>query len=87
VHSTILVNEKGDQLTGPNNVEVVDPVTGMVLFKGNSGSVVGQLVKPDVPVKPRYCANGWQIVESSDLSARSLHRLRGNFFREKGESL
>jgi hypothetical protein len=48
VHSTILLSPLGDAFTGPNNVEIVNPLTGQVLFAGNGGSVVGKLVKPDV---------------------------------------
>jgi hypothetical protein len=47
VHSTIVLNAKGDQFTGPNNVQVVDPATGTVFFNGNGGTVVGQLVQPE----------------------------------------
>jgi hypothetical protein len=35
VHSTILLNEKDDQFTGANNVEIVDPLAGMIRFAGN----------------------------------------------------
>ena len=46
VRSTIKLNAAGDEFTGPDNVEVVNPITGQVLFSGPSGSVVGKLVKP-----------------------------------------
>ena len=49
VRSRIRVNEKGDEFTGPNNLEIVDPISGQVLFTGNGGSAVGKLVKPEVP--------------------------------------
>jgi hypothetical protein len=49
VRSTIKVNEKGDEFTGPNNFEVVDPISGQVLFRSNGGSAIGKLVKPEVP--------------------------------------
>jgi hypothetical protein len=48
VHSTILLNPLGDGFDGPNNVEVVNPITGQVLFAGNGGTVEGKLVKPGV---------------------------------------
>ena len=49
VRSIIKVNENGDEFTGPNNLEIVNPITGQVLFVGNGGSAVGKLVKPEVP--------------------------------------
>ena len=46
IRSTIKLNQTGDEFTGPDKVEVVDPSTGQVLFSGDGGSVAGKLVQP-----------------------------------------
>jgi hypothetical protein len=47
IRSTITLNEKGDGFIGSNLVEIVDPITGKVLFSGDGGSVAGRLIRPE----------------------------------------